>query len=310
MTTNARTLRKLMLPVICGLIPAATMVLAGCNSWPHVRQNGPATPTARIPSAVPTSADLVAYLNDNADRMSSLECQSLFLDASHRMQTVGLTGQMVCQKPRNFRMVARVGGNPMVDLGSNNQEFWYWISKNDPPYLFHCAHSEFGQARARMPFPFQPDWIVEALGMLKYDPSHTYQVVTKPQSLELVEQATSPQGQQVRKVTVFSRGQNNVQVTAHVLQDAAGKEICSAYVTEVQQDRNTGAIFPKRVELVWPAEHIKLKMKLDDVTVNAQIDDSRVGMLFTRPSLKSIKSFNLASGREDGDVRRMSGALP
>jgi hypothetical protein len=209
-------------------------------------------------------------------------------------------------------MVARVGGQPMVDLGSNNQEFWYWISKNDPPYLFHCAHQDYAQARARMPFPFQPDWIVEALGMLEYDPSRNYQVVTKPTTLELIENATSPQGQQVRKVTVFNRAQNSVQVTAHLLQDATGKDICAAYITEVQQDRATLAIYPRKVELVWPAEHIKLKMKLDDVTVNGGLDDSRVGLLFTRPQMPSIRGFNLASGHLDGqgDVRRISGAMP
>src|SRR5579859_3873689 len=181
-----RSPRRLLLPLICGLVPPTAVLLAGCSSSPHLRSNGMATPPARISSTVPSSGDLVAFLNDNARRMQTLECNELLLDASQRLQTVGLTGQMAVQKPKNFRMVAKAAGQPAVDMGSNNQEFWYWISKSEP-YLFHCSHQDFAQGRAKMPFPFQPDWVIEALGMSEYDPSKNYQVVTRPNSLELVE---------------------------------------------------------------------------------------------------------------------------
>lgn len=280
------------------LLPSALciLMLTGCNNWPHLRGNAPATPTARIPSATPTAAELIGYLNDNARRMQSLECHELDLDATQRLQSIGLKGQLICQKPKNFRMVANVGGNTMVDLGSNSHEFWYWISKADPPYLFHCSHQDFAQGRARMPFPFQPEWIMEALGLAEYDPNKNYQVVTKANTFELVETTVSPQGQPVKKVTVFSRAQNQVQVQAHMLLDAAGKEICVAQVMEVQQDRTTGAIYPRRVQLSWPSEHIKLKMKLDDVAVNNPLNNDRVARLFTRPMIKDVQVYNLAQG--------------
>ena len=300
-------LRRLLVPLMCGLVPATVLLLAGCTSWPHTRGDGKGPPAARVSTTVPTAADLVAYLNENARRMQTLECKDLMLDASHRLQTVGLVGQMACQKPKNFRMVAKVGGQQMVDMGSNSQEFWYWISKADPPYLFHCSHQDFSQGRARMPFPFQPDWVVEALGMGEYDPNRNYQVITEPGVLKLVESATSPNGQPVKKVTVFNRAPTSVQVTAYLLLDASGKEICGAYVQESAQDRATGAVYPKKINLVWPSEHIKLKMRLEDVAINGGIDETRSARLFARPVMRDIQAYNLALPPESNGVRRVAG---
>jgi hypothetical protein len=220
------------------------------------------------------------------------------MDCTSNGQSVGLRAAMACQKPRNFRMKAQLMGSTAVDLGSNDQEFWYWISKADPPYLFHCSYEDFARGQARMPFPFQPDWIMEALGIAEYDPSKAYEVVANGQAIDLVERTVSPQGQPVRKVTRLSRGRNRqLQVTAHLLQDAQGKEICSAFVTDVQQDAATGALLPRHVQLVWPAERLRMKLRLDQVAVNpGSITGDRVALLFNRPSLRDVPSYNLARG--------------
>lgn len=302
-----RTLSTVLPAAVCAVLPA------GCNSWQQMRGSGPVAAAPRVASAAPSAAELVAYLNANAQKLQSLECRDLQLDATQRLQSIGLTGNLVCQKPKNFRMSARVGGNTMVDLGSNQQEFWYWIAKAEPPYLFHCSYQEFAQGRARMPFPFQPEWIMEALGMAEYDPAKPYQVVAQPTTFELVEQTVTRQGQPVRKVTVFNRSPQQVQVAAHLLLDAQGKEVCSAHVTEVQQDRATGAVYPYRIKLVWPAEHITLKMKLDEVAVNSPLDADRQGRLFTRPVLRDVQTYDLARGPDavptSSQVRRAGGFL-
>jgi hypothetical protein len=290
------------------LAPAALALLGtGCNSWPHLRDATGGRAHGPAAAAAPTAADLVAYVNANASRIQSLECRDVDLDCSQRLQSFGLRGPLACQKPRDFRMNARVGGNTEVDLGSNDHEFWYWIRRADPPYLFHCSHEDFARGLARMPFPFQPDWIMEALGMAELDPNKEYKLVAHPGRFELVENATSPQGQPVRKVIVFNRAPSSVQVTAYLLQDAKGNEICSAHVTETQMDRASGAVIPRRIQLSWPAEHVKLKMKLDDVLVNQPIDANRKATLFARPNLRDVRSYDLARGIDQGNGLRQTG---
>lgn len=272
-------------------------VPVGCNSWPHTR-GGPAGggPQAHAPAGTPTPAELVAVLNDNARRLQSIESRDVQLDASMNGQPIGLVGMMVCQKPKNFRLVAQVAGTSMADFGSNNDEFWFWVGKNDPPYLFHCAHTDFAQGRSQVKMPLQPDWVMVALGMAEYDPNREYQVVDHRKTVELISQTTSSQGRPVRQVTVFSRGPRQWEVVGHKMLEATGKEVCAASISQVQQDAASGAVYPKIVQLVWPEEHMKLKLRLDEVYVNRPLDGGRAAALFARPALQGVQSYNMAYG--------------
>src|SRR5881227_838870 len=80
---------------------------AGCNSWQHLRGPSGGGPAGRVSTATPTPAELVAYLNDNARRLQSIESREVQLDASMNGQPIGLVGMMVCQKPKSFRLVAQ-----------------------------------------------------------------------------------------------------------------------------------------------------------------------------------------------------------
>lgn len=286
----------------------ALLLLTGCNGttkWGGIfRNNQPHAAAPDVPP--PTAAALVEHLNRNSRQIQTIEVQDLDLDAKQGMTPVGLRGKMVCSKPRYFRLGASVLGNQAVDLGSNDHEFWFWISKADPPYLFHCNYADFARGTARMPFPFQPEWIMEALGMAEYGPPENYHLKVNRDTLELVQHTTSPQGQPLVKVTVFRRDRTG-QVTDHLLLDGqTNKAICSAHVSSVQQVG--GVVIPRQITLSWLAEKIELKMKLDDVAVNRQLDQQRMALLFTRPTLPGVQSYDLAIGRDQPTgVRRAGG---
>jgi hypothetical protein len=293
--------------VVFGSTLAALVLATGCTTTKWNMNRG--KEEVRVSTEVPSAPALVNYLNDNANRVKSVRCASLDLQCSQGLRSVGLSGQMVCQKPRNFRLSAKVFGQQELDLGSNDQEFWFWV-KRGAPYQFHCSHQALAEGRVRqLPFPVQPDWIIEAMGIAPYGPADKYQVVARRDTVELVERTRSPQGQAIRKVTVFRRGRapaGSPQVVGHLLlDDATGNEICAAEVTQVVVDRGTGAVLPRKVVLRWPAEKIKLTMTLDDVTINGQI--ARPDLLFTRAPLNGVKSVDLAEGRVDAPIQPVEG---
>ncbi len=286
------------------------MLLAGCNSFPLNKGNP--QPAARVPNEVPPKESILAYLNDNAQRVQSFRCKELDIVAKQGLQSVGLRGQVVCAKPRGFRMSANVLGKQEVDVGSNDQEFWFWVARNEPPYLYHCSYEDLTRG-VRIPFPFQPEWVMEAMGLAQCSPAENYELVPHATTLDLIERTRSPQGQPIRKITVFNRAPatgTQPQVTAHILQDAQGKEICSAHITEVQIDRTTGAIIPRKVRLVCPAEKMEMRLQLDDVTVNDPSIAQAAPRLFSRPNLTNVSSFDLARGLDSASptgVRRIAG---
>ena len=277
------------------------VVLAGCSStrWGFIKNNDTPSPTGG-PNAVPSVAQLVDYLNDNAGRIQSMRVDDLDLTCSQGIRTFDLRGTMIVEKPRNFRMGAKLLGNPAVDLGSNDQEFWYWISKADPPYQVYCSYKDLDEGKVRrMPFPFQPAWVMESMGLGPYGPADKYTLEHTNDTIKLIEKTTSPQGAPVLKVIVFKRKpvQASVpQVTDYLLVDAgSNKEICGAHISDVQLDHNTGAIIPKRMELRWPAEKLKLGLRMDAATLNPQLPPQ----VFVRQMMPSIQSFNLARMQVD-----------
>lgn len=300
-----------MRSIIAGLSLVAVLLVVGCNVLsPHTRDNGRVVTDAPTPKV----EDLVHYLNENAKLIGdddALKCTSLQIDCRADRQSVSLGGWMMCQKPRNFRLQAKVIGQPAVDIGSNNEEFWYWISKNEPPYLFHCSYEALGRG-TNVPFPFQPDMVVTALGIAKYDPAKRYELnaPAKANYFELIENTTSPQGQRIQKVVVFNRTRAvppAPQVIAYALRDEKGNNICIANIKSVQQNRESGgAILPKVVKFDWPAVKLSMTMELNDLQV-VKTNADTAARVFSRRNL-NYQAYDLATRSLDGAGLQQAGA--
>jgi hypothetical protein len=287
----------------------AVPLVAGCHLLPNRdRNNQPTLPPDKM--TPPETPALVNYLNLNAQKVQTVRAK-VDIDAKQGRQVVGLSGQLACQKPRDFRLRASVLGQQAVDLGSNDDEFWYWISKANPPHVYHCSYRDLATGKVNVPFPFQPDMVMAALNMAEYDPKARYDLKVQQRTLELSQDTTSPAGHQVKRVTVFNRyqtRQGEPQVVSHLLLDSRGKLICRANVERVTVDRGSGAIIPTRVTIEWPAQSVSMKLMLSDVQANS-IDRKSDAPLFQRANLTSFDSFDLARGVIDspGAGRRARG---
>src|SRR5262249_19016269 len=150
----------------CGLL----LVLSGCNWF----NDNILHPNSKKPVAYndqrPTKDALVAYVNNESAKLNSLQVNTLGIEASMGYgvaRSIPLSGTLQAQKPGNFRLEGYVPGmrTDMVDLGSNDREFWFWVGdagrSKDTPYLYHCSHTDL--PKAQLPIPVHPDWIMEAL---------------------------------------------------------------------------------------------------------------------------------------------------
>jgi hypothetical protein len=237
------------------------------------------------------------------------------IDVTADRQSVGLSGKMMCQSPRNFRLSGVVFGKPEVDIGSNKDEFWYWIGRNQPPYLFHCSYDAMARG-AKIPFPFKPDMVVSALGLAEYDLKKNYKmnIVDNKKgykAIELIEEAVSPQNQRIQKITVFNFSETTLphpQVLAHVLKDDKGTVICVANIREVQAVGPKRAILPKKMVFSWPAQKMQMTMQINNPEI-VSMNEEKAGMVFTRRNL-SYQSYDLAAGRPDAGVQRAGATGP
>jgi hypothetical protein len=280
---------------------------AGCDFFKQAHRPDPPVANRPLPRDL-TAEKLVVLLNENANRVQSLRSEDLDMDCKQGGafgQAVNVNAKMVCQKPRNFMLRASSIAGSEVDLGSNDREFWFWIKRADPPYQYHCSYDDYRRGTVNLPFPFQPEWMMECLGISEYDPSRSYKLVNNAKTLELHEATFSPQGRPMTKVLVLSpqlSANSQPIVLAHKLIDERGKEVCSAQVYSHLQDKATGAIVPHRVKLTWPAEKMEMTLTLDKVLVNPQID-----VAFARQPMPGVPSFDLARRTLDAPLRQVRG---
>jgi hypothetical protein len=284
-----------------GLGLALLVGAAGCPEGSRLNLLRPNSPVNPLPATPPSKEDLVAYLNDNSANIPGVVSDDVTMTV-YMGGSVGIPvgARMYAEGPRNFRMKAKMFGNDEVDLGSNNQEFWYWIKRSEQPWQVFCSYQALEEGRVKqMPFPFQPDWVLEAMGMGKYGPADRYERIVEKETVKLVERTKSPQGVPVRKIIVFNlrpASGDQPQVTDYLLvEDATGKLICSAHIKRRQIIAGRAEI-PRDMELNWPEAKIKLGL-----TINGAKTDTKIPpQVFVRTPMRNIPCYDLATGRLDG----------
>lgn len=303
-----RPVARLLLPALLLFAPAV-----GCEWMEKMKTSKDGLTRAGGPVSPATSSQLVGYLNTQASQLQSIRYTNVYIDVKlGGGPSIALNdSSLVCAKPRNFLLVGgrHIAAN-LVNIGSNDREFWMYTKVPDKTYLY-CSHAEFPQAGRQLPVPFDPDWVLQALGMTTYDPNVAYKVDTDQKNGEhrLSWDTTTPQGVPVRREIVFSGWETTgkqPQVKRHVIYSSANKVIATAEVREVAavkvgRDPQTGkdafVQVPTVVTLSWPQQESRMDLDLKKPTVNERMSESEIRTLFARPAIDGTNPINLADAR-------------
>ncbi|MSR53085.1 MAG: hypothetical protein EXS09_07310 [Gemmataceae bacterium] len=241
-----------------------------------------APPVPTVDNGRPTPEQLTRYLNSQAAMLQSIESRDLSIDIRSPAANVGLDGgSLLCQKPRYFRLIGKKFGSQEVLVGSNEERFWFFVKRDPSDALFHCSYTDFDKGAIDLPFPFEPEWVLEALGMGTVDPNGSFRVEDDKNSYVLIEDTTL-RGRKIRKETVFYKGTargDQPQVKTRTMFDDRNRIICTATiksVTRIPVDRGANAkssvvVCPQSIKLEWPAQETELILELGRVQVNERL---------------------------------------
>ena len=239
-------------------------VLPGCNI---VRQWQPMTAHKAVLPPDASKEQVVAHLNKNIERCTGWRSDA---EVKAKGMPFGLRATVAVQSPRNFRMLASIMGNDQADFGSNGDRMWFWIRQMpaDQRFVYTCSHEDLPAAQQSLPIPFQPDWLMEVLGVIPINPT-AFQMVPFPGDeglVQLTASETTPAGESVtRQITVDTR---RGVVTAHTLRGQDGSLIAEAKLGDYKPDKKTGVLLPHRVDVNWPDAQTEMTLTLGDIEVN------------------------------------------
>lgn len=292
------------------LLVLAPLAAVGCTLF----NKNPDPPRPTTPVTEMPAPRFVAYLNNQASRLQSM--------VAH-VQVSGsfpgsLSANLAAVQPKYFRMRGEGTLAGEFDLGSNSEQFWVFTKIPGNSMFVYASHRDFDEGRARLPdgIAFEPEWVMQALGMHIFPNNVRYSepvVDQKDRTYTLSWAATTPTGVPIRKEVVFDADdarEGRPQVKRHVIRDARNRILCSATIKSVatlplygsdprvpQPQAQVSVQYPTHVVLHWELQKFELDLKLSDVHINQPFPPEENRRYFSFPTDYKVQPINLADYR-------------
>ncbi len=245
-----------------------TLVAQGGCTWLRFGQE----PRPQVLAPGAGLEQVIAAVNQNNSRIQSLYSGSATLSGPGYPT---LRAHIAFQRQRNFRLRAETGlTGPEVDLGSNDQIFWFWIKRSQPPAVYFCRHDQFPTSQARRMIPIDPNWLIEALGTLEINPALPHQgpYPDKGNRIQIRTILETPEGPNM-KVTIVDA------VSAWVMEqqiyDARGQLRARSVAEGYRREPRSGLYVPTAVQVECPEAQFSMRVDLGAVEVNQLQGDTR-----------------------------------
>jgi len=304
------------------LVAVVGLALSGA-SCPHGPPFGFQEPC--VLSSPATLDQVVQTVNANNSRIQSFWTTEATLSGPG---IPPLRANLAFQRPRQFRLLAETGlTGPELDLGSNDELFWFWARRSEPPAIYFCRHEQFATSPARRYLPFEPDWMIEALGIAELDPALPHQgpFPLPGNRLEVRTVRESADGP-MTKVTVIDGCHG--WVVEQRLYDAQGRLLASSQTSGHRRDPLSGLVMPTVADVRFPPAQLALRIRLGNVQINRPLAGGPE--LFGLPRYQGaplvdlgdprwqpppqvppgVELDRLSGHRQPGAVRQTSAAMP
>ncbi len=235
-------------------------------------------PFANLPRLLPPTPSLeqvIQVVNANNSQIRAF---------SARNATLSGTGFPTLQATVDFErpMRLRLRGQtlltgPEIDLGSNDELFWFWVQRNQPPATYYCRHEQFVASPVRRNLPVDPYWLVEAMGIAEFDPALPHQgpFLLPGGQLEIRTVRETANGTMM-KVTVID-GKHGL-ILQQRLYDGRSQLVATSTTGRYRREPASGLFMPTVVQIHSPATANSPAMSLELQLGNVQINPPTLGM--------------------------------
>lgn len=246
-------------------------------------------PLPRVLPPSPTLQQTIEVVNQNNSQIRSFSTNRASISGPG---FPSLNASVAFERDRRFRLRASTGiTGTEFDLGSNDELFWFWLRRNQPPALYYCRHDQFATCQAKQAMPFEPMWLVEALGVTQFDPSLPHQgpFPLENDRLRIDTIRDTPEGP-MKKVTILDGSQG--WVLEQYLYDARRQLLASSVASGHRRDPLSGLIMPTVVNINCPPAQLTMRIDLGNVEINRLSGDP--ASLWAMPSYPNTPLVNLA----------------
>ena len=198
---------------------------------------------------LPSQQELLANLKARSARITQLNSSvAVAMPGAPKIK-----GTLQIEFPDRMRMKAGLMGvsEMGVDVGSNEEQFWIWSKAalpGQPPAMYWASHDQFQRSQVRQAIPLEPKWLIDALGVIQFDPSdvHHGPVMAANGRMQLFTIRQTPTGPQTR-VALFSSSTGIIEQQAAY--DSSNRLIAYTNSSQYRSYAEHQISLPQRIEL-------------------------------------------------------------
>ena len=222
------------------------------------------TPPVVFAGKEPSLEEVAQVVNANRAKITGIYSTNSRISGS---DFPSLRTSLAVGSERNVRLRAGTGvtGQEM-DVGSNQEIFWFWVKRAEPPALYYGSYNEYPTSQVAGALPIRPEWLTEAIGLVSLPPHLEHQGPFRRNDgmLEIRSPLIGPAGAMTR-ILILDAGSGYVNEIQLI--DARGQLIAAARNSDHFRDSETGAVLPRKTEIDWPAAGMQLTLRLGDVQI-------------------------------------------
>jgi hypothetical protein len=276
------------------LIPVLLMCLCltGCACLQNLfNRSGSAPPMDYIKVPQPTLEQITSGVNRNSQAIQNFTTSNASIHLPG--VPIPLSSRLTFERPKRLRIQGSATslGSQEFDFGSNDALFWIWMRRNQGEMWF-CRHADYPLCPVRNAIPIDPDWLIEALGIVEFKPTDQHFGPTRLSdgNWEIFSHCQTPSGQFVKRTVLDAKKGWVVRQELYTPQNTL---IASAEATDVQYDRGNNIHYVKRVEVRCQGMDGKMILDLGSPTFNTSA--SFAHSMFVMPTYPGYRQVDLCS---------------
>jgi hypothetical protein len=217
--------------------------------------------------------DCINSVNKKNDKIRNIIYENIELCVAEKI-VVRVRGFLAFEKDKKLRLVTSSFSGKEIDIGSNDDYFWFWSRRMKPPALYYASQGNITNTRLKT--PFHPVWLMETLSIGKVDLLET-NIVRQGKYWAVTQPRTSILGSSIIKITMIDP--EKLTIVGHYIYES-GRLVVSTEIIDFYPIQNYW--FPKKVRTIWLEEGVRVDWSLGPPQINKTINSN----LWKKPQMQ------------------------
>jgi hypothetical protein len=161
------------------------------------------------PKTKKADLSIINKINEKNSNIDTILIKSMPVKVTNGSISFRLTGDLSHKKEKYFRFIltSKLTGREM-DLGSNNQIFWFWSKRMEKQALYYSKHEDI--AKTNLKAPLNPSWMIESLNVGIIDVSKVKSSSEDDTYIHLYEIRKNAFGEDCTFITTVNKKDENI----------------------------------------------------------------------------------------------------